>query len=87
VQPYLSPPFPWTCDSPVKAGFDSALLSLRLSSAAVEREELAAIKQYVLGIQKGLNDTQLRVYKVGGLRVGVCRWVGWREGVWLWQGL
>ena len=73
-QPYLSPPFPWTSDSPIKDGFDSALLTLRLSSAAVEREELAAIKQYVLAIQRGLNETQLRVYKVGSPRIatGVC---------------
>lgn len=62
-EPYLAPQSPAASASAFKDGFN-ALLSLKLNSSAIDAEELAAIKQYVLGIQRGLSETQLRVYKV-----------------------
>jgi hypothetical protein len=80
VQPYLSPPFPWTTDTPVKDNFGSILKLCRAASslgktevpnasaaaaAAIDQKELELVEQWVVAIHRGLNETQLRVYKVG----------------------
>jgi hypothetical protein len=56
------------------------MLTLRLSSTSINRDELAAIKKYVMGIQRGLNETQLRVYKVGMRKESTQTGLRWGEG-------